>query len=519
MHNDYPSIISGGHNFSKISFGRNEVFSQSNKIDILVALDKKTIKNHKNNLKKKNVILYDNSSTEYSKNNFFGIPASKFIKELDCPDIIRNTVFIGALSFISGIKFEFVRETLEEVYPSKKKLNIKAAKKGYDFAKENFDIIFDFKKVGKQKEFMNGNSAISEGTVKAGLETYIAYPMTPATSILHHLAAKKNEYDLNVVQPENEIAVITMAMGSSYAGSKTMIGTSGGGFALMTEAISFSGISEIPLLIVESQRTGPSTGVPTYTAQSDLSFVLNSGHGEFPKAVIAPGTHEECFYKSAEALRIAWKYQIPVILLIDKHLSESYKTLDLNKKIKKAKAKISKSKKNYMRYKFTKDGISPLDFPGMKNKKIKATSYEHDEFGITTENPEKVKKMIDKRFKKIETLKKEMKKLKTINVYGRGKNTIITWGSTTGAVVEAVKELKNVKVVQPIYMEPFPTKEIKKYLKNSEKIISIEANATGQLAKLVKMKTNLDIDKKILKYDSREFNPEKLRKDIKRCFK
>ncbi len=515
--NDYPSVISGDHNYSKITFDKKEIYSYYNNSDFLIALDERTLNEHKSEIKKDGVVLFDKNLFESNKKNHFGIPAGTIVKESEGIDIMRNTALLGAFLHIAGIDFLVLEKILKKTYPSNSDKNIEIAKKGYLYAKDKFKQKLKTEKIGKPKKFLCGNMSLSDGALHAGLETYIAYPMTPATSILHYLAGKNN---VKTIQPENEISVVTMALGSSYAGSKTMVGTSGGGFALMTESISFAGISEIPLVIVESQRAGPSTGVPTYTGQSDLNFTLNPGHGEFPLVVIAPGTPEQAFYNASEALQIAWKYQLPVIVLLDKHLSDSSKTFEIDKKrIKKMNPKLSKGGKNYLRYKFTKDGISPLTFPGKKDTIVKVTSYEHLENGITTENKHDIKKMFDKRLEKIKTFEKEMSNLETFKVYGKGNNVIVTWGSSLGAVLEAVKEIKDVKVIQPIYMKPFPHKGIKKHLKKAKSIVCVEGNATAQLADLIKLNTGIEIKNKVLKYDSREFEPIELRKELKRWFK
>ncbi|MCD6575625.1 MAG: 2-oxoacid:acceptor oxidoreductase subunit alpha [Nanoarchaeota archaeon] len=514
---DYPSLITGGHNFNKISFDKEELFSHYVETDVLVALDEKTIKKHSKELKKGGVILFDSNSV---KAKGFGVPALDLVKQVGGVRIMRNVALLGALSFILGIDFKIVKKVLEKTYPKAAEKNVAIAKLGYNFAKENTKQIMKLKRVGKPKELMSGNTAVAYGAVKAGLDNYIAYPMTPATPILHYLAKNSDKFGVKVVQPENEIGVINMALGSAYAGAKTMIGTSGGGFALMNEALSLAGMSETPIVIAEIQRPGPSTGVPTYTSQADLNFVINAGHGEFPKIVVAPGTNEQAFYKSAEALYLAWKYQTPVIILGDKHLGESLRTIKIDeKKSKKAKAKLSKGGKNYKRYAMTKDGISPLAFPGMKGTVVKSSSYEHDEFGITTEEPEVVKKMQEKRLRKMQTIEKEIEKLEAVKVYGKGKNVIVTWGSSIGAVLEAAKSLKNVKIVQVIYMLPFPKKAVKKHLNSAKKVVCVEANATGQLANLIKLLTGIEIKNKVLKYDSREFDPIGLLKELKRWLK
>jgi len=509
---DYPSLITGGHNFNKITFSKERITSYYCDSDFLLALDENTIKRHKKELKKKSVIIYDSNAVDAKLKNAVPVPAQDFVREVGGIKIMRNSVLLGALCYLLGADIKILNKLFVEKYREKAKPNIVLAKKGYDFAKSRMEPILKLKRVGKPKKLVTGNEAIAYGAVKAGLDVYVAYPMTPASSILHYLAAKKDSFGIKVIHPENEIAVINMALGSAYAGAKTMIATSGGGFALMTEALSLAGMSETPILIVEAQRPGPSTGVPTYTSQGDLNFVLNAGHGEFPRIVLAPGTQEEAFYKSAEALNLAWKYQVPVILLSDKHLSESLSSVCLDeKKIKKVRVKFAKGNK---RYKITKSGVSPLILPGVKGSISKVSSYEHDEFGITTEDPVKIKKMQEKRIRKMELIQKDIEKLECVKIYGKGKKVIVTWGSTIGAVLEAVKGMKNVKVIQIIYLDPFPSKKVMKELGKASKVVCVELNATGQLADLIKSKTGIAC-KKLLKHDSRQFEPLELSKKLK----
>lgn len=516
---DYQSLIKGGHNFNIISFDTKPLLSHYQEIDAIIALDEKTVNLHKSKLKKSGEILYDLGSCKITGKSARGVPADVFVKEVEGIPIMKNVVLLGALASVFGINFKLIQEVIKKTYSKKTEQNIQVAKKGYDFAEKNFKKICSLKQKGKSKELMTGNEAIALGAVKAGLKNYIAYPMTPSTSILHYLAQNSEKFNVNVVQPENETSSAIMAIGSAYAGAKTMIGTSGGGFALMTEAVSLMGMSETPVLIIESQRPGPSTGVPTYTAQADLNFVINSGHGDFPRIILAPGTNEEAFFKSAEAMNLAWKYQTPVILLSDKHLSESMKTFSVDtSKVKPTEITLSKVK-NYKRYAFSKDGISPLLFPGTKGTIVKSSGYEHDEYGITTEEPEMIVKMNNKRLKKMEAMQKEIEKLNSVNCFGKGKNIIITWGSTIGATLEAAKTMKNVKVIQPVYLMPFPAKKLGKLLNGAKKIVCVELNATGQLVDLIFAKTGIKVHKKILKYDGREFEPSALSKELKRWLK
>jgi len=510
---DYPSRITGGHNFNRISFSKEEIYSAYRETDILIALDNKTVELHKKNLKNNSTIIYDSSSFQIAENNTIAIPSKQFVEQANVLERMRNSSFAGALAYLIGVNFEILANVFRVVFKTKAEPNIKIAKLAYNYTKENFDQLLEIEKIGESKLFITGNQAISEGLVRGGLKIYIAYPMTPSSSILHYLASRAKDYKLKVIQPENEIAVINMGLGATYAGSRVAVGTSGGGFALMQEAFSLSGMSENPIVVVECQRPGPSTGVPTYTSQADLNFLLNAGHGEFPRIVVAPGTHEQAFFKAAEILNLVWKYQVPGILISDKNLSESWRNIVLNKdEIYKAEPKFF-DEGRYKRYKLEENGISPLAFPGKENIVIKSSSYEHDEFGITTENPEIIKKMQEKRFKKLKYIEEEIETLESVKVYGSGDKAVVTWGSSVGAVLEATKNL-NIKVVQILYLSPFPKNKVINELKDC-KLVGVETNFTGQLCDLIFAKTGIKIEDRILKYDSHEFDPLELNLKLK----
>ncbi|MGB9706652.1 MAG: pyruvate ferredoxin oxidoreductase, partial [Microgenomates group bacterium] len=299
---------------------------------------------------------------------------------------------------------------------------------------------------------------------------------------------------------------------AAWAGSRVAVGTSGGGFALMTEGLSFAAQAEIPLVIIEGQRTAPATGVPTYTAQSDLWFTLFAGHGDFLRFLIAPGDGEEAAFWAGEALNLAWEYQTPVILLVDKQICESTFTLKetIFSKIKQRKPILAKGKSLYLRYQDTPSGISPLAFPGEKGKVVKANGYEHNEAGLTVEEVNLVKKMQEKRLKKFKTMRKAVEKLPAVNVYGdkKAKTALIVWGSVKGVGLE-MAEKHGLRLIQPVIFQPFPEKQIKKALKGVETVIVAENNALGQLAEILP-RYGVKVDKKILKYDGRPFWPHQL---------
>ncbi len=500
---DYQSLIRGGHNFAVIRASERKVMSHRRKVDTLIALDKNTVDLHREELKGK--IIFDSSSFQEEG---VGIPAGEFVKERGYSPIIRNTVLIGGFCGCFGIPFEILEKAIRETLEKKIEENLEAAKYGYREGSKS--ILGKIKKVGEARgRVLTGNTATAIGLVKGGLKVYLAYPMTPSTPILHYLVEKKEEYGIKVYQPENEISVINMAVGSAYAGARTAIGTSGGGFGLMIEGLSLIGMSETPLVIVEVQRAGPSTGVPTYTMQGDLFHTIFSGHGEFPRIVVAPGDPDQAFYYSRKAMNLAWKFQVPVIILSDKHLGESLYTAEFEEKEEIESPKLWNGEGEYKRYEITEDGISPLAFPGTEGIVVKATSYEHDEFGITTEGPEIIKRMQEKRRRKMESIIEYLKKERTVDVLKGSKDKVlITWGSTKGVVWDVAEEL-GLTAVQPIYLEPFPEWEVKEILKESDEIICVEVNSTGLLSRLLRM-YGINVSRKILKYDARPFTYEDL---------
>lgn len=517
IYDDYQSLIKGGHNFSVIRASDKEVLAHQENIDFLLALDKNTLKKHQKKLKKTGLIIYDLDKISEVKG--IGVPLKKITQAEQGLPIMENVALVAGFAKVVGIEWRYLKKLLQEEFQEKAEINLRIAKRAYEES-PSFIKIKKFNQ--KPLPLLTGNEAVALGAVKAGLDMYFAYPMTPASSILHYLAEKSAEFNVATSQLENEIAVINTAIGAAYAGARTMVGTSGGGFALMTEGLSLAAQSETPVVIVESQRMSPATGVPTYTEQADLLFCLSAGHGDFSRFVIAPGDAEEAFYFAGKALNLAWKYQTPSILLIDKEVSESTFSFhpDLQKKIKKEEPLLWKSNKNnYQRYHFTKDGISPLAFPGQKNVVVKATSYEHDEKGITVEEDEKmIKKMQEKRLKKFEKMKKAVEKLEAVKIYGKKNSSkaMIVWGSTKGPAKEAAEKL-GIKLIQLIVIEPFPEKQMKEALRGVRSKILVETNASAQMEKVLNC-YGIKIDKKILKYNGRPFTAEEIEKKLKISF-
>ncbi|MEK6917894.1 MAG: 2-oxoacid:acceptor oxidoreductase family protein [Nanoarchaeota archaeon] len=464
---DYPSIIRGGHNFNVLSISDESIESHESMLDGIVAMDENTIRVHKPELKKDGFII---GYKDFLK---FGINL--------------NIAQTGALMKILGIEKDTLVGEVEKTLGSKE--SIDALEVGFSSEKQKYTL----KNIKRKISVMTGNEAVAQGAINSKIDLYFAYPMTPTTNALHELASKQLENNYVVFQPEGEISVANMALGASFAGAKVMIGSSGGGFDLMTEAISFQGMSEIPLVVYLGSRGGPSTGLPTYTMQNDLDLALRSGHGEFPRVVIAPGNPIETIEKTNEAFYLTQKFNALGIVLLDKHLAESEFSSDI---MPKKPLQI----------------ISNRKIPGKDI--VKANSYEHDENGLTVEDAETTLKNANNRLKKYEEIKKECKKFDMIKIHGNknSKNLIIGWGSTRGAILDAIKGL-DFKFLQVIYMKPL-SDEIRKEIQKAKKVILIEQNVTGQLGRLIREKTGIKIEKRILKYDGRPFFSDELRREL-----
>lgn len=537
---DYPSLIRGGHNYSRVSFSGEKMYEDHTALDVLIALTEETLKIHRNELHRDAVVLADSfekSDFEKFGKNAVVLPMKEFAQQIGAPPITRSSVALGAACYLLGFQLSQITAVLKDVFKNKSmEANVKLGEMGYaHMEKLGFR---HWKKLTPVRtapaELLDGNTALAGGLVAAGLEYYFAYPMTPSSGILHYLAKQQKEYNIKVIQPESELAVINMALGAAYAGKRTAIGTATGGFALMQEAFSLAGMAELPLVVAVSQRYAPATGVPTYTSQGDLQFVLHAGHGEFPRIVLAPGDPDEAFACGARALNLAWKYQAPVIVLLDRQLSESLETTQLDLRIAAAEVPVERGKilekapERYGRYRITDDGVSPMLFPGTPGAIVKADSYEHDEDGITTEEADMVKEMNEKRGAKAEAIAKELSRDAAqggadaaVKIYGdpKSRNVVVFWGSTKGAVLEAAKYMeKPAKLVQIVWLEPFDVKRVVGELAGARMIVDVEANCTAQLAALIREKTGIAVQKKILRYDARPFDPLELAEKIEKIF-
>jgi 2-oxoglutarate ferredoxin oxidoreductase subunit alpha len=539
--NDYQSLIRGGHNFYIARADAEEIYSQADTIDLLLALNKQTILLHKDELVPGGGIVYDGedialSNEELSRDDLklYSVPLKGIVKELKGQLIMRNTVALGAAVSLLSYELNILNEVLRDTFkPKVAELNVKAAKMGYDYAREHYAGNFEYRlektdAAGKRKIFLTGNEAVGLGAIRAGCKFYAAYPMTPATGVLHFMAPLDRKFGMIVIQAESEIAAINMVAGAFFAGVRAMTATSGGGFCLMSEGLGMTAMTETPAVIMLAQRPGPSTGLPTYSGQGDLRFAIHASQGEFPRVVIAPGDVEECFYKTMEAFNLAEKFQIPAILITDKYLVESHgaaEVFDQNRIGIDRGLLLTEDEyvgeKEYKRHKFTENGVSPRAMPGMRGAIVRTSADEHGESGYTADDPESPTKMADKRFKKLDALVKELENYETTKLYGpeEADVTILGWGSTKGPIREAMKLLSKeglkINYLQIVYLNPFPVANVQKILKSAKKTIVVENNKTSQLSSLIREHLLMTVDHKILKYNGRPFNPRELSQRIK----
>ncbi|HEX7445508.1 MAG TPA: 2-oxoacid:acceptor oxidoreductase subunit alpha [Methanothrix sp.] len=517
MYYDYPSLIRGGHNYSIVRASKEKIGVHREQIDVLIALNQETLEKHKGRLLESSFVIYDADKVKMDGvlQKSSGIPVTRILKETGALPVMKNSCIMGAFCKVVGIDWQVIEEVLIKHIPKKLEKNLEVARRGYDNAEE-FCRMDKFDQ--QPQPIMTGNQAITLGLIKAGLEAYVAYPMTPSSSILDFMAESAEKFGIKVVHPESEIAVILMAQGFAYAGVKAAVGTSGGGFCLMTEGLSLAGMAEMPVAIVMSQRPGPSTGLPTYTAQGDLHFVLSAGQGEFPRFVVAPGDAEDAYYWSNVALNMAWKFQVPAFILSDKTVSEGGYSLDLEAagETKLASPLLWDGQGLYNRYSYSETGVSPLAYPPQKGQVIKSSSYMHDVDGITTEDPEITREMSDKRQLKGQSLARELEGYETVKVFGdeKGKTALLCWGSNKGVCVEASQKL-GLKVIQVLVLWPFPEKRLNDALQGVERLIDVECNSTAQLARLCSS-YGIKTDDQILKYDGRPFSLDDLNSELER---
>lgn len=538
----FSSRIKGGHTNNKIRVSTTEVRSISDDLDILVAFDQETIDVNYKELHSNGVILADAKfnpkKPEDTEATLYAVPFTEIATELGT-SLMKNMVAIGATSAVLDLDIQVFEVVVREIFGKKGDQvvakNMDAIKAGFDKMKENLATgiqTMELEKAdGKKRMFMIGNDAIALGAIAGGCRFMAAYPITPASEIMEYLIKKLPALGGTVIQTEDEIAACTMAIGANYGGVRTITASAGPGLSLKMEAIGLSGITETPLVIVDTQRGGPSTGLPTKQEQSDLMAMIYGTHGEIPKIVMAPSTVEEAFYDTAEAFNLAEEYQCPVIILSDLQLSLgkqtveplSYDKVEIRRgKLVAEEIPASENNAYFKRYEVTEDGISPRVIPGMKNGIHHVTGVEHDETGKPSESAANRIAQMDKRFRKVENIRFNTPVYKNVK-HEDADVLFVGFNSTRGVIEEAMTRLEKdglkVNHAHIRLIHPFPTDEVLPLVRSAKKVVVVENNATGQLANIMKM--NVGHAEKIhmhLKYDGNPFLPHEVYTKCKELF-
>ncbi len=514
----YQSRIRGGHNTFAIRVSVDEVIAPKESVDLLVALDADTVSLHRKDLSADSLIVVD-SAFDVDGDTLLKVPFRELAQAR-----FSNIAALGVVGSLVGLDEGLMATALDDFFGKKKpqlaEENRRALAAAVEWAPEQVTESFKLPSINSppKRLMMNGNEAIALGALSGGLKFCAFYPMTPSTSIVLNLATQAQRMGLIVEQAEDEIAAINMAIGASFAGAPSMVATSGGGFALMVEGVSLAAMTETPLVIVVAQRPGPATGLPTRTEQADLELVLYSGHGEFPRAIFAPGTVEECFHLTSRALKLAEQCQGPIFLLTDQFLADSYRAVATSDIESSPPVTISLNSQDigaipYKRFAITESGISPRLFPGMSEHLVVADSDEHTEDGHITEDLSVRVSMVEKRFKKGDWINS---KVIPPDIQGEEEPDmlLVSWGSSKGAVQEAASLLRSRKEkVATLHFSqvwPLVPGHFMKHFEQAREVVSIEGNASGQLARLIRRETGFHIKKKVLRYDGLPPTPESI---------
>lgn len=540
---DYMSRIRGGHNWYQVRVSERPIFAHEPQVQILIALDERTVKEHLDEVVEGGAVIYDEGlKVDDEEIKLRGIipmpmPLLRFAEELGGSKLMLNTAAVAAAAGILEFDLSYPESIIRDSFGRRKgseiaDRNIRVANAAYEEARRRFAYLFEWKIEANpnapKKMVINGNQALGIGAIAAGCKFCCGYPMTPASSLLEFMFAQARKFNLVVRQTEDEISALLHAIGAAHAGVRAMTCTSGGGFSLMVEALSLAGSTETPLVLVVAQRPGPATGMPTRTEQGELLFTLFSGHGEFPRAVIAPGSVEQCIYEMARAFNIAEKYQMPVIVLTDAFLANSLRSVDIDaidfrkitENIDRGKLilphesdKIEDAVKDgYRRFEFTEDGISLRIPPGHPKAVYSVAGEEHTPEGFIDweERMDNRVRMMQKRMKRLEIAANDMK-LPELHGPEDAELTLVCWGSSLGPTLEAMERLNangiRTNLLQFVDIHPLDWDSVSDILSNSRNWVSVEGNFSGQLARWIRMNTGLKPMATITRYDGRPLNP------------
>lgn len=532
-YNSYQSVIRGGHSWLRLRISARKPLNQGDQVDGLVALNQDTLDRHLQELAPGGVAVYNNARVKPSYAPPAGVHLCPLPVPALCPaakdlPVMQNTVAIGAVLRQMGLDFAGLESVLKTTFAKKPQVvaaNVAAARAGYDHAAQNFPPLARQLTAATSKwALVTGNELLSMGAAAAGCKFYSAYPMSPASGILHWMAAHARELGICVRQVEDEISVINMAIGANHAGVRGMCATSGGGFALMTEAVGMAGMFETPLVVINVMRAGPSTGVPTKTEQGDLNQVLGASQGDFPRIIIAPVSIPDCFATMPLAFNLADRYQCPVIVVSDLLMSEGNETVDpalllgdvvIDRGELITEAPAGGNGDPYLRFRNTPSGISPRAVPGVPGHLYVVASDEHDEDGVLLSDvytdPVRRKKMVDKRARKMSTVLEHLPAPALVGP-AQAEVTLVGWGSTWGVLTEAAERLNREGIatnhLQVKFLMPFQAGEVSRLLGTSRRIIIAENNQSGQFARLLRAETGIAANGHVRKYDGEPFEPK-----------
>ncbi|PSP75057.1 2-oxoacid:acceptor oxidoreductase subunit alpha [Halobacteriales archaeon QS_1_68_20] len=538
---DFASRIRGGYTAYKIRTSVDRVESVVDRLDVLIALTERTVDENLDELHEGSVIIYDGERTTMqdfeAPEGMIGLDVPlKSLAEDAGGAIMRNVVALGAACAATNFDIEALHSALEKQFADKgEKIvsnNKEAARLGRDYVHEEYpdlDTDYDLETTDEDYVLLNGDEAIGMGAIAAGCKFYAGYPITPATDVMEYLTGRIERWGGHVVQAEDELAAINLALGAARAGARAMTATSGPGIDLMTETFGLVATSETPLVICDVMRSGPSTGMPTKQEQGDLDMLLYGGHGEVPRFVVAPTTVSECFHKTVEAFNLAEKYQIPVFLVADLSLAVTEQTFppeefDMDEvEIERGKVvepdevdEWQDGKGRFQPHAITDDGISPRAFPGTTEAAHMTTGLEHDELGRRTEDTDERIQQVDKRQRKVETA--QQREDWDYREFGDldADTLVVSWGSNEGPMREAIDFLADEDVDVRFISVPyvFPRPDLTEEFEAAAEVIVVECNATGQFADLLEHDTLTRV-KRVNKYNGVRFKADELAEEIR----
>ena len=534
-YNAYQSIIRGGHIFLTVRVSDQEIYSHGDKLDLLLCLNQDTMDRHLNLMGPGSRVIYNGDNITPGDVNdgvhLCGLPVADLSQSRN--RLVQNTIAVGAIMSLLGLDFDILEESLTLRFQRQGQNvideNVRVARAGFDYAAENFVPYYDtLPGGGKPLAVWAGNDALAMGGAAAGVKFYCAYPMSPSSGILHWMAANARNLGIMVRQVEDEIGVANMAIGAAHTGVRAMCGTSGGGFALMTEAVGAAGMMEIPVVFINVQRAGPSTGVPTKTEQGDLWQVLGASQGDFERFIVAPTSALDCFNTMPELFNLVDKVQCPAIVVSDLLIGEGRfsvdpDNIDMHPHIDRGDLITEPAPSNgYMRYENTDSGVSPRALPGVAGYVHVVATDEHDENSVLISdeftNPLKRRMMVEKRARKFQDMVKEIAPPE-IEGPADADVTLVGWGSTEGVIREARQLLGEQGVTANQlaikWIVPFHVDQVTDIVTRAKKVLIVENNHSGQFYRYMRSETGLSVDGHIRKYDGEPFMPHHIANGVK----